>query len=118
MSNGSPPRIGELVGGVKALQLVRAWRLAAGPIFGEKAKFHGLQRNAQNEWVLVLDLEDPIWKQELMYQSKALLEIFRETLRKQGFPVYELPVKVSLAPSKSLPFQSGNPKPGGHKGGL
>jgi hypothetical protein len=103
------------MGDVRALKLIRAWRLAAGPIFGSKAKFHGLQRNAAGEQTLMLDLDDPIWKQELLHQSQHLLELFCTALRSEGFLVSELPVKVSLTPSKSLPFKTGNTQFRRHK---
>jgi len=115
MSKNGVPRIGDLMGDVRPLKLIRAWRLAAGPIFGAKAKFHGLQRNAAGEQTLVLDLDDPIWKQELLYQSQQLLQLFCEALRNEGFLKSELPTKISLTPNKSLPFKPGNPQSRGHK---
>ncbi|MEO5668327.1 MAG: DciA family protein [Bdellovibrionota bacterium] len=115
MSKSGTPRIGELLGDVRPLKLIRAWRLAAGPIFGAKAKFHGLQTNAAGERVLILDLDDPIWKQELLFQSQHLLDLYREALKAEGFRDFELPVKVSLTPSKALPLKPGNPQLRRHK---
>lgn len=103
------------MGDVRALKLIRAWRSAAGPIFGAKAKFHGLQRSPSGEQTLVVDLDDPIWKQELLYQAPQLLELFCAALKAEGFQRSEMPVKISLAPSKSLPFKPGNPQPRRHK---
>ncbi len=115
MSKSDTERVGNLVGGLRALQLIRAWRSAAGPIFGAKAKFHGLHRNADGECVLILDLDDPIWKQELLFQSAHLLELFRQALKTEGFSTSDLPVKVSLNPRQTLPLKSGNPEFRGHK---
>lgn len=98
------------MGDVRALKLIRAWRVAAGPIFGAKAKFHGLQKNAAGEIQLVLDLDDPIWKQELLFQSQHLLSLFCEALKAEGLHKHEMPTKVSLTPNKSLPFKPGNPQ--------
>jgi hypothetical protein len=106
MSKSDTERMGNLIVGLRPLQLIRAWRLAAGPIFGVKAKFHGLHREASGECVLVLDLDDPIWKQELLFQSPRLLDLFRDALKAEGFSNSELPVKVSLSPHQTLPLKA------------
>lgn len=96
------------MGGLKALSWIRAWKAASGPIFGEKVKFYGIeQRGPHNNSynVLVLDLADPIWKQELLYQKDTLLDLYRIELRKHGIPDSEIPREISLNPKKSLPFK-------------
>lgn len=106
MSKTDLKRIGDLIGGVKALSLIKAWKKASGPIFGSKVRFHGIRRDAKGIKVLVLDLHDPIWKQELLFESEKLLEIFRHALKEEGVPSHEWPDKISLTPSHSLPFES------------
>jgi hypothetical protein len=50
-----------------------------------------------------------------LYQAPQLLELFCAALKAEGFQRSEMPVKISLAPSKSLPFKPGNPQPRRHK---
>ncbi len=99
--------VGDLMGGLKALSWIRAWRAAAGPIFGEKVKFYGIERHGARN-ILVLDLDDPIWKQELLFQKDTLLDLYRIELRKFGIPDSEIPQEISLNPKKGLPFKSRN----------
>lgn len=95
------------MGGLKALTWIRAWKAASGPIFGEKVKFYGIEQRGPHN-VLVLDLADPIWKQELLYQKDTLLDLYKIELRKLGIPDSEIPKEISLNPKKSLPFKSRN----------
>lgn len=106
------------MGGVKALAVIRAWKKVAGPIFGSKVKFHGIRRDPKGVRMLVLDLQDPIWKQELLFESEKLLELYIAALKEEGVHPSEWPEKISLSPGNSLPFESSHTKFRGHKVGL
>lgn len=97
----------DLMGGLKALSWIRAWKSASGPIFGEKVRFYGIEKRGDRN-VLILDLSDPIWKQELMYQKDTLLDLYKIELRKYGIPDSDLPQEISLNPKKSFPFKPRN----------
>jgi hypothetical protein len=118
MSKNDLLRIGNLVGSVKALGFIRAWKKVAGPIFGAKVLFHGVQKDPKGGRVLILDLQDPIWKQELLFESEKLLELYRAALQEEGIPSQEWPNKISLSPGNSLPLKARHTKFRGHKVGL
>lgn len=97
-------RIGDLVGALPALAYIRAWKRASGPIFGEKAQFHGVE-TIKGRPTLVISIADPIWKQELSFQKKTLLELYRIELEKEGIANNKIPVEISLDAKKRLPFK-------------
>lgn len=107
-------RIGDLVGSLPALAYIRAWKRASGPIFGEKAKFHGVE-TLKGRTTLVISIVDPIWKQELSFQKQTLLDLYRIELEKEGLPQHKIPVDISLDPKKRLPFKTRNSQSGRNK---
>jgi hypothetical protein len=107
------------MGGLKALSLIRAWKKAAGPIFGAKARFYGIYKDPKtSKKVLVLDLQDPIWKQELLFESSKLLELYNLALKEEGIPAHEWPESVSMSPNHSVPLQARHSQSSRHKEGI
>ncbi len=99
----------ELLGSYKPLLLIKAWKLSAGPVFLEKAKFMGIQNTAKGP-TLMLSIQDPMWRQEFSFHAPTLLESFNETLIKLGLPAHEVPRACSLMRDSGSPLKPSHPQ--------
>ena len=115
----------DILGGIKALAYVRAWRETAGPVLVSKIEFHGVFRSGAN-LVLRIDCQDPVWRTELQYQTEELLCLYRKTLLGMGVRLEDQPVSIEMksAPHSvrggsksngSLPVKPINPQQGRKK---
>jgi hypothetical protein len=111
----APRVIGDLLGGIRALALIRAWHECAGPALLKQTRFMGL-RPAGNDLELAVEVPDPVWRQELEFQKNEILSRYRAALRNEGFSESELPSRCSLGGAvSSLPLKSVDAKKRGSK---
>jgi hypothetical protein len=104
---GTARKISELMTGLLPLQLIRAWKECAGPALLSQTKFMGVLPNAGHK-TLMLEVPDPLWRQELEFQKEEILQRYRDALRRSGCPDAEMPTRCSLGPVASLPFKTIN----------
>ena len=93
--------------------LVRAWKECAGPALQQQAVFLGIHPEGAAR-VLRLQVEDPLWRQELSLQTSSILETYRAKLLSLGFTEAEMPTHCSITSSvvttSKVPFKSRDPK--------
>ncbi len=92
------------------LQLIKAWKTVAGPVFQKQAEFRGL-REEGNKVFLLLQVKDPIWRQEIQFNASRLLDALGRELKNLGWSTEKIPTEISFqAPGFSLPLNSRNSK--------
>lgn len=94
--------LGDLLLTQRSLVLVQAWRESCGPALLKHVAFGGIINDGRRR-LLVLEVSDPIWRQELEYQKDSIVEAYSKTLRTYGFHDSELPNECSLRMKASMP---------------
>ncbi len=110
--SGRDPKSLSLASGLwslPALKLVKAWKDCAGPALLRQTRFLGVLQEG-SEWVLRLEVPDPMWRQELDFQKEQILASFRQALSKLGYPESRMPTRCLLAQGRALPVQTRLPK--------
>jgi len=97
--------IAGLLGQFKPLRLIRAWKKCAGPVLCKQSRFLGVHPHPKRpqSLQLLLEVADPIWRQEFQYQSADILERYRGALLAEGFTEAELPEFISIRAQLSVP---------------
>ena len=80
---------------LEPLMLIRAWKECAGPALLKQTRFLGVHFS-NGVWVLKLEVSDPIWRQELEFQSQLILQAFHQKLREAHFSAAKFPQKVEI----------------------
>jgi len=103
----APRQISELFSNMDAYVLVSAWKECAGPVLCAQVDFCGVSQNAEGLRVLELRVQDPIWRQELEFQKKDIVERYNQSLLKLSKKSY---LKVDLCSfGHSLSMKSSMP---------
>jgi hypothetical protein len=113
-----PRAVGEIVSNFEPLQLIKAWKTVCGPVFAKQAEFRGIQNDGKRV-ILLLEVRDPIWRQELQFNSTRLLDALGKELKKFNWENAKIPNEISFQSSRNhLPMNSRNPKFGRKKEGI
>jgi hypothetical protein len=94
------------------LQAIGAWKKIAGPVIGQHAEFLGIHKNGQVT-LLHLSVKDPIWRQEIQFESKLILAGLSAELKKLGWREDQIPTEILF--KAVLPFRPSNPHFRGNK---
>lgn len=107
---------GELLKGFAPVALAQAWRDAVGPMIAKQCEFKGTRPSAQGP-VLLIEVRDPLWRQELHMQLPELLVRLRELLATTRIAEHQWPVSIQIFAPQSKFYGrdklSGEGKPSG-----
>lgn len=90
-----------------ALKIYSAWKACAGPIFLKCVQFHGIVK-FEEQVVLRISIDDPLWLQEFQYQKQTLLKRFQNELKRFNFSTKDLPTDILILSGRSLPIKTGH----------
>jgi len=93
--NKGPQKLGTLTESLSALKWIRAWKSCAGPALEKNVQFLGF-RKSESAITLLLEVKDPIWRQELEYQKLGILKEYQNSLRVLKVPQIDWPTHVEL----------------------
>ncbi len=100
-----PKSFGEISKDFGPLQAIAAWKKTAGPVIAQHAEFLGIHKNGQVP-VLHLSVKDPVWRQEIQFETKRILQGLAAELKKMGWPIEQIPSEILF--KSVLPFRPGN----------
>ena len=109
-----PSKIANSLGHLRAILYIRAWKQSAGPVLLKQAEFFGVRTTAEG-LCLQLNVGDSLWRQELEFSKKDILERFNAALLKLGGTRAEMPQTCSLHFGTAVPFKAGYPQKGRNK---
>lgn len=94
--------LGDLIKTIPAVKLVRCWKESVGPVIWEQTVFLGVKRNKAGKNAVYIQVNDPLWKQELHYQQKDILERFRAKMLENSFSRNNLPQTIEFFSKRSF----------------
>lgn len=97
------------MGHLRSLLYIRAWKQSAGPVLLKQAEFFGL-RSTPEGLCLQLNVKDSLWRQELEFSKKEILDRFNQTAVSMGLSRAECPQVCSLHFGASVPIKATGPQ--------
>ncbi len=94
-SSGGPQKLGALTGHLSPLKWIRAWKMCAGPVLEKQAQFMGF-RNSEVGRTLLIEVKDPLWRQELEFQKAGILKEYHKALEQLEVPEREWPKMLEI----------------------
>lgn len=97
------------MGQLRALSLIRAWHQSAGPVLLKQAQFFGVKGTPEG-LCLQLHVADPLWRQELEFSKKEILQRFNQKLQALGLSAAACPKLCSLHFGAAVPLKPIHPQ--------